>query len=393
MNAFEDHLEAELGRIREAKLTRSLRQIDSAQGVELTINGRPVLNFSSNDYLGLATHQTLVEAAQRAVRDYGAGAGASRLICGSLQPHHQLDEAIAAFKGVEAALSFSTGYATAVGCIPALLSSSDRVIVDRLVHASIVDACRLSGAELRVFRHNDLNSLETILNQEKANGRTLIVTESVFSMDGDLAPLTELVALKAKHGAWLMVDEAHATGVFGQRRAGLIQQAGLTNQVEVQMGTLGKAVGASGGYIAGSRKLIDLLINKARSFIFSTAPVPAAAAAASAGLQLLASDEGAQLNALLWERIERFARELDIRAASPIVPILLGDEQRALAAAQALWDKGMLVPAIRYPTVKRGQARLRVTLTARHSLEQLSQLAKELHSWSGAASVGGSAFR
>jgi 8-amino-7-oxononanoate synthase len=261
---------------------RELRRVDSPQVPRARVAGRELLNFSSNDYLGLANHPLLKEAAIKAVEQFGCGSGASRLICGSLAPHHELEEALAAFKGVEAALSFSSGYAAAVGTICALMGKDDVLALDKLVHASIIDAARLSGAKLRIFAHNDLNELEEILKW--AGGRTaaplprrprvLIVTESVFSMDGDHAPLRETVQLKETYGAWLMVDEAHATGLFGRARRGLAEELQVSDRIEIQMGTLGKALGSSGGFIAGSRPLIELLVNRARTFIFPPRPCP-----------------------------------------------------------------------------------------------------------------------
>ena len=354
------------------------------------MGGRSFLNFSSNDYLGLATHPALKEAATRATKKFGAGAGASRLICGSLAPHRELEEALADFKGTEASLSFSSGYAAALGAITALIGRDDVVILDKLVHASIVDAARLSGATLRVFLHNDMGDLEKKLLwarrrvSVKAPRRILIVTESVFSMDGDLAPLRDIADLKEAHGAWLMVDEAHATGLFGERRRGLAEEFGVAGRVEVQMGTLGKACGAAGGYICGERLLVDLLVNRARSFIFSTAPVPAAAAAATAGIRLIQSDEGAVLRRQLWTVVERLKKDL-IAAAWPlpavrsaILPLLIGKEEKAAALAAALRAHGVFVPAIRYPTVARGKARLRLTATAAHTVGDVETLVSSL---------------
>jgi 8-amino-7-oxononanoate synthase len=376
-------------------LYRELRRVDSAQGPRIEIGGRTLLNFSSNDYLGFASHPALKEAAIRAVEKFGAGAGASRLICGSLAPHHELEEKIAAFKGADAALSFSTGCAAALGTITALLGKGDIVVIDKLVHASIVDAAKLSGAKLRVFAHNDLNDLEDILKwatevkgpkptvQSQA-GAVLIVTESVFSMGGDTAPLGDIVALKEKYGAWLMVDEAHATGLFGEKRRGLAEELGVSDRIDVQMGTLGKAVGASGGYICGSKKLIDYLVNRARSFIFSTAPVPAAAAAASAGIELIQKEEGAKALSRLRERCAQFDRIVrkERQDAGPakaaIVPLVVGDEAKAVEAATKLREQGIFVPAIRYPTVARGAARLRVTLTAAHTVADVGILREAL---------------
>jgi len=394
MNSFDHDLELELGDLRAQGLHRALRRVDSSQGPQLVIDGRPLLNFSSNDYLGLAAHPALQEAARRAVGDCGAGAGASRLICGSLAPHHELESALAVFKATEAALAFSSGYSTALGTIPALVGKDDIIVLDKLVHASIVDAARLSGAKLRLFRHNDPASLEKVLRWARSrkagtqhatrNTRLLIVTESVFSMDGDLAPLREIIEIKERHGAWLLLDEAHATGLFGEHRRGLAEAQGLASHVEIQMGTLGKALGAAGGFIAGSRQLVELLVNRARSFIFSTAPVPAAAAAATAAVRLIQTAEGDVLRTRLWQRVDELKNEL-IRAGcslppvqSAILPLHVGDERKAVELAADLRERGVFIPAIRYPSVARGAARLRVTVTAAHTSEHIAALGRAI---------------
>ena len=386
MSSFTDEINSRLAEIRQQGLYRELRRVDSAQGSQLTIAGKSFLNFSSNDYLGLANHPALREASIRAVEQFGTGTGASRLVCGSLAPFHELEEALADFKQTEAALTFATGYAAATGAICALLGKQDIVILDKLVHACIVDAARLSGATLRVFDHNDLNDLEEILKWADARRSSastdkpqiLVVTESIFSMDGDAAPLREIVALKLKYGAWLMVDEAHGTGLYGAHQRGLAEELGVSGQIEVQMGTLGKALGASGGYICGSRVLVDYLVNRARSFIFSTAPVPAAAAAATAAIQLVQSSDGKIRLASIWQRVAQLTAALPSSVKHPIpsaiVPFIIGDEAAAVAAAQQLRDQGIYIPAIRYPTVARGQARLRITLSAAHTPEDVSQL-------------------
>jgi 8-amino-7-oxononanoate synthase len=386
VNFLDAELQQRLAGIREQNLFRELRRVDSAQGPRIEIGGKTFLNFSSNDYLGLANHPSLKEAARRAVEKFGTGAGASRLICGSLAPFHELEETLALFKRTEAALSFSTGYATAIGTICALLGKDDIVIFDKLVHACIVDAARLSGAKIRVFAHNDLNDLEDKLkwagkSSKAESGRRkaqiLIVTESVFSMDGDTAPLREIVELKEKFGAWLMVDEAHATGIIGESGHGLAEELGINERVEIQMGTLGKALGASGGYVCGSRLLIDFLVNRARSFIFSTAPVPATAAAARAGIEIAQSVEGEARRNNLRSRVEEFHSALRVsRSASrsAILPLIVGDEARAVEAAAQLRKQNIFVPAIRYPTVARGAARLRITLTAAHSASEAAEL-------------------
>ena len=391
MPDLESELQRELESIRAAGLYRELRRLDSAQGAYIEIDGRTLLNLSSNDYLGFANHPMLKEAAIKATEKFGAGSGASRLICGSLAPHHELEEALARFKDTEAALTFSTGYAAALGTICSLAGKDDVIVLDKLVHASIVDAARLSGAKLRVFDHNDLNDLERILRwaaervpgpKSKAQShlpRTLVVTESVFSMDGDLAPLRNIVELKDRFGAWLMIDEAHATGLFGTNRRGLGEACELAERIEIQMGTLGKAIGASGGYVCGSRALIELLVNRARSFIFSTAPVPAAAAAAKAGIELLQSSEGEERRVRLWSLVDRLKNALVggpwklPPVQSAIIPLVIGAEADAVDLATKLRERGVFVPAIRYPTVARDKARLRVTVTAAHTIEDIRQ--------------------
>ena len=389
MTAFAAELNQRLAALREQGLHRELRRVDSAQGPRLEIGGQSFLNFSSNDYLGLANHPALKTAAIKAVEKFGAGAGASRLICGSLAPFHELEAALAAFKQTEAALTFATGYAAALGTITSLAGKDDVIILDKLVHASIVDAARLSGAKLRIFDHNDLNDLEDKLRwadeSKSAIGNRqsaiLIITESIFSMDGDAAPLREIVALNEKYCAWLMVDESHAIGIIGKNGRGLADQLGVSDQIEIQMGTLGKALGASGGYICGQRALIDYLVNRARSFIFSTAPVPAAAAAAQAGIQLIQSSEGELRRAQLRQRTAEFKSAIGHRPSaisSAIVPLILGDESKTVAAATTLRAQNIFVPAIRYPTVARGAARLRITLTAAHSAADVAILARAL---------------
>jgi len=387
--SFDAELRQRLDAIRGQGLLRELRRVDSPQGTHIRVGGKSLLNFSSNDYLGLANDPSLKEAASQAVAGFGAGAGASPLICGSLPPHHELEETLAGFKGTEAALCFSSGYATAVGTICALLGKDDIIILDKLVHACIVDAARLSGAKIRVFAHNDPNDLEDRLKWAAGRSRhpspatrhILVVTESIFSMDGDAAPLREMVVLKEKYGAWLMVDEAHATGLYGKHRRGLAEELGVSEQIEIQMGTLGKALGAGGGYISGSRVLVDFLVNRARSFIFSTAPVPAAAAAATAGVRMVQSDKGEARRKLLWSNIGGFQSAIGhwpSAIPSAIIPLIIGDEARAVEAAARLREQHIFVPAIRYPTVARGQARLRVTLTAGHTAGEINQLAAAL---------------
>ncbi len=348
--------------------------------------GLSCLNFSSNDYLGLSSRRELVEASERALRELGAGSGASRLVSGNLPVHVRLEERLAAFKGTEAALCFSSGYAAAMGTIPALVSRDDIVIMDKLSHACLVDAARLSGAVLRVFPHNDMQKLERLLRWSRTKRRVgstvLVVTESVFSMDGDVAPLLEIVKLAEEHDAMMMVDEAHGMGVLGPRGRGLAAELGLTGRIAVHMGTLSKAFGSAGGYIAGSALLVDLLINSARSFIYSTAPPPAVVAAALAAVDLVDSMEGEKLIQSLHQNIALFER-LCGRASrtfpTPILPVIVGGEGAAVEAARVLLDlHGLLLPAIRYPTVARGRARLRVSLRADHTPSDIGKLVEGL---------------
>ena len=380
-----DFFQEQLAALRARSLDRHVREISSAQGPEIEISGRRLVNFSSNNYLGLANDPQLREAAIGAIGDFGVGAGASRLISGTQSPHLRLERALAKWKGAEAALCFSSGYAAALGTIPALVSKSDVVLLDKLCHASLIDGAKLSGAILRVFPHNHLGKLESHLEwalRGYPGKRILIVTESVFSMDGDRAPLRELVKLKKRVGALLMLDEAHAVGVIGANGRGLAAAENLNEDVDVQMGTLSKALGASGGYICGSRNLIEWLINRARSFIYSTAPAPGIAAAALAAVNFLSSAEGEERRLLLLKKINLLRELLPMNAmntkgsnaGSAIFPWIVGDEQAALDLASALQNEGFLVPAIRSPTVAKGSARLRITVTASHEEDQIRSL-------------------
>ena len=370
-------------------LDRHLREICSAQGAEIETGGRRLVNFSSNNYLGLANDPRLREAAITAISEFGVGGGASRLISGTQSPHLRLERALAKWKGTEAALCFGSGYAAALGTIPALARKGDVILLDKLCHASLIDGAKLSGAILRVFPHNHLGKLESHLQwsqRKHAGKRILIVTESVFSMDGDNAPLRELIELRKRFGALLLLDEAHAVGVIGPNGRGLAAAGNLDDDVDVQMGTLSKAFGASGGYVCGSRNLIEWLINRARSFIYSTAPPPGIAAAALAAIDFLSSSEGEERRLLLWQKIGLMHELLPVSdlnrksnaASSAILPWIVGDEQAALDLASALQSEGFLVPAIRYPTVAKGSARLRITVTAAHQDDQIRALCKAI---------------
>ena len=384
-----DFFAEELEALRKRALDRHLREITSAQGPEVVIAGRHFINFSSNDYLGLANDPRLREAAASAIEEFGVGAGASRLISGTQSPHLRLERALAKWKATEAALCFSSGYSTALGTIPALVTKNDVVLLDKLCHASLIDGAKLSGAILRVFPHNHVGKLESHLEWargEHPGTRVLIITESVFSMDGDYAPLREVVELKKRFDALLMLDEAHAVGVIGPNGRGLAAAENVSEEVDIQMGTLSKALGTSGAYICGSRVLIEWLINRARSFIYSTAPAPAIAAAALAAVDFLSSHQGEERRLLLWERI-RLMQELlprtefnekHVAPCSAIFPWIVGGEQTALNLAAALQSDGFLVPAIRYPTVAKSTARLRITVTAAHEEAQIEALCEAI---------------
>jgi 8-amino-7-oxononanoate synthase len=384
-----DLFQEQLQTLRARSLERKLREISSAQGPEVQIGRRRLINFSSNDYLGLAGDSRLREAAIGAITEFGVGAGASRLVSGTQSPHLRLEAGLTKWKGTEAALCFSSGYAAALGTVSALVGKDDVILLDKLCHASLIDGAKLSGAVLRVFPHNHLDKLENHLEwawREHAGKRLLILSESVFSMDGDRAPLRELVELKRRFGALLLLDEAHAVGVIGPNGRGLAAAENLNDDVDVQMGTLSKALGASGGYICGSRSLTEWLINRARSFIYSTAPPPGIAAAALAAVSFLTSPEGEERRRLLWERIALMqdllpGNELNEKAGvanSAIFPWIVGDEQAALDLASALQTERFFVPAIRYPTVAKGSARLRITVTALHEEDQIRSLCKAI---------------
>ncbi len=357
-------------------LLRQQNPLDSPTGIQVTRNGRTLWNFASNDYLNLARHPKIEAAFIEGVQRFGAGAGASRLVCGTLPPHRLLENALAEAKQTEAALTFTSGFATALGVIPAIVGKSDFVFIDKLSHACLIDAVRLSGATLRIFPHNDLGKLESLLVSTRAkfpNARILIVTESVFSMDGDLCPLREIVALTEAHDALLFLDEAHAFGILGENGMGLAEQENLQHRIAFQMGTLSKAAGLAGGYIAASQNWIDLLINRARSFIYSTAPPPALAHAAAASLTLIRSAEGKKLRAQLQRNIAKISPH-----KTPIIPQIIGSNEATLSASQNLEQAGFLVPAIRFPTVPRGTARLRISVSAAHPIEAIDALIVQL---------------
>ena len=369
-----------------ASLHRKLRTVESPQSSIVRVDGAERLNFSSNDYLGLANAESVRSAFKQGIDLYGAGSGASRLVCGTLAPHAALELSLAAFKKTEASLTFSSGYATAMGTLPALCGPEDFIILDKLSHACLIDAAKLSGATLRIFPHNHLDKLEHLLqwarSKASATSRVLVVTESIFSMDGDWADLWDIIRLKDTYGALLLLDEAHSFGIMGPQGRGLAAKLGLAAKVDIQMGTFSKAAGLSGGYLCGSRSLIDLLINRARSFIYSTAPSPALAHAAEEVIRhWLPTAYGENRRARLWANLAHLTTVLEGRISEPssaIVPLPIGEEVEALRLSAVLLEAGFLIPAIRYPTVAKGKARLRLTLSATHTEAQIEALAATL---------------
>ncbi len=361
----------ELSELEKLHLFRKPLVIQSYQGPRITINGRSLLLMCSNDYLGLTQHPALKEAALSAMEQYGCGAGASRLVSGTSLIHHELEQQLSQFKKTEAAVLFNSGYAANTGAIPALTQEGDAVFSDSLNHASIIDGCRLSKASLHVYSHKDMNHLEELLRNCRHARRKLVVTDGVFSMDGDIAPLPDLVALADKYNALLMVDDAHATGVLGKNGRGTGEHFGLEGRIPIQMGTLGKALGSCGAYIAGNKDLIDVLINRSRSYIYSTALPPAVCAASLAALKIVNNDPARKEK--LWHNRERLTaglRSLRIDVGSsetPILPLMIGDSEKAIAAAAGLFEAGIFATAIRPPTVPEGTSRIRMTLTASFS--------------------------
>ena len=370
-------LAARLAEVKEKGLHRRLRAVESAQDATIILEGQEVLLFSSNNYLGLANHPALKRAAQEATQQYGCGSGASRLISGSMAIHHELEHRLATLKKTEAALVFPTGYHANIGVLSALMGPGDTILSDSLNHASIIDGCRLSRADIRVYRHADTAHLGELLQACPATGQRLIVTDSVFSMDGDLAPLAEIVSLAQQYDAWVMVDEAHATGVFGPHGGGLVEELGLTGQVDIQMGTLGKALGCVGAFVAGSRELIDWLVNRARSFIYTTAIPPAVAAAVLAALDIVEREPGRREQ--LWDNTRvlsdglcSLGYTLDT-TRSQILPVIIGEAHETMVVAAAILQRGVFAHGIRPPTVPEGTSRIRVTPMATHTQDHLSR--------------------
>ena len=370
-------LQTELKNLRDKGLYRSLRRVEGGQGSTLFIDDREVINFSSNNYLGLANHPALRAAAKEAIDRYGCGSGASRLISGNMTLHEELEEKIAELKGTEGALVFNSGFQANTGVIPVLVGKRDVILSDALNHASIIDGCRLSRSEVVVYGHCNMDQLELALKQAPVRGRKLIVTESLFSMDGDEAPLADIVSLAEKYGATVMVDEAHATGVYEPNGAGLVAKLGLGDRILIQMGTLGKALGSFGAYVAGTRSLRELLINRCRSFIFTTSLPPAVMAMSIAALDLVKKEP--QRRQKLRENSEQLRAGLKALgfilgdSRSQILPLMVGDATRCMQLSESLLENGVFAQGIRPPTVPVDTSRLRITLMATHTPEQINQ--------------------
>lgn len=361
--------------LKDQNLYKSVAVMDSPSGGRITVNGKEnVINLSSNNYLGLANHPKLKEAAIAAVEQWGAGAGAVRPIIGTMRLHIELEQRLAAFKHVEATLVFQSGFTANAGVIPTITDAADAIITDELNHASIIDGVRLSKAQRKIYKHNDMNSLEEALKETSSATKRLIITDGVFSMDGDIAPLPDIVALAERYDAAVMVDDAHGSGVLGGGR-GTAFHFGVHDKIDVQLGTLSKAVGVMGGYIAGSSRLIDWLIQRARPFLFSTAHPPATAAATIAAIELMDTDpsftERLWENTRYWkEGLQKLGFDTGI-SETPITPVMVGDEGRAQQLQRELFEEGVLALAIVFPTVARGKARIRTMPSAMHSRSDL----------------------
>ena len=374
---FLDSLEQELSQRKTAGLLRRRRLLESAQGAHIRVDEREVLSFCSNDYLGLANHPALIAAAKAAANDVGVGSGASHLITGHHRLHHELEESLAHFVGLPQALLFSTGYMANLGIVTALAGRGDAVFADRLNHASLNDAVVLSRAELKRYPHSDMAALEKLLASSQAK-RKLVLTDAVFSMDGDIAPITELLALCEKYDAWLMLDDAHGFGVLGTGGRGVLEHLGLKSPRIIYMATLGKAAGVAGAFVAGEPALIETLVQNARTYIYTTALPPLLAAALLASLKLIEAEgwRRARIGELVAAlrgglRLQRWQLA---ESVTPIQPLVIGSNDEALMVSERLLERGILVPAIRPPTVPKGTARLRISLSAAHTPEDVARL-------------------
>jgi 8-amino-7-oxononanoate synthase len=376
-------IDEELRYLAERGLLRNPVTLSSPQGVYIRINGKTYINFSSNDYLNLTSHRSVLKAASAALKRYCFGAGSSRLLSGTISPHRELEEKIAGFKKTEAAILFGSGYAANVGTIPAIAGRDAIVFSDELNHASIIDGIRLSGAEKRIFRHCDMNDLEGQLRRCRGKRKKIVITDTVFSMDGDIAPLKDILDLSRNYGAIMMIDEAHAFGVLGREGRGGLEHFGVEDQDVIQMGTLSKAVGCMGGYVAGSKRLINLLVSRARSFMYSTAPPPAAAAAATAAIGIISSHSRARRKALIKnsERLRNGLREAGfdtLGSETQIIPVLAGSVKAAMKMSERLMLHGIFAPAIRPPTVPSGACRIRFSVTSGHGPDEIDRVIRLL---------------
>ncbi len=373
-----DYLRDELHQLAEQGLLLHSRTLEGPTGGRARFDGREVINLASNNYLGLANHPRMNDAAARAARELGAGTGAVRTIAGSMTMHRELEERFAAFKHADDALMFQSGFTSNAGTVAAILTKEDLIVSDQLNHASIIDGARLSRAEIKVFPHKDASAADALLSETKREGRRqLLVTDGVFSMDGDIAPLPDLVEVAEKHGAIMMLDDAHASGVLGAGGAGTVDHFGLHGRVDVQVGTLSKAIGVLGGFIAGPHHLIEWLQNRGRPYLFSTSAPPAVVAACIEALDII-RDEPDRLERL-WSNTRSFKAGLhdlgfDTGASeTPITPVITGDEEKTQAFARRLFEEGVFTPAIVFPTVAKGQARVRTIVTAEHGEEDLKE--------------------
>ena len=371
MDVLHDQLES----LKKAGLYRTLRDVDSPQSATMVIDGKKVMQFSSNDYLGLANHPRLKAAAQEAIENYGSGSGASRLVSGNLVLNGQLEKKIAHLKKQESGLLFNTGYMANMGIINALVGEGDVIFSDQLNHASIVDACRLSKAEKKVYPHKDMDALEEMFKQSRGYQQRLLVTDGIFSMDGDIAPLPDLVNLTDRYECMLMVDDAHGTGVLGANGGGTGEHFRLEDKIDVSMGTFGKALGGFGAFAAGDHTLRPFLINYARPFIFTTGLPPAVIASALAALELL--EEEPALRETLWANVRFFRQGMEklgftiSESETPIIPLLVGDASLTMQMGEMLFNKGVFIQGIRPPAVPQGSSRLRITIMATHTVEQM----------------------
>jgi glycine C-acetyltransferase len=379
VNALDESLQEDLEQLRQDGLFRPLKVLESPQAAEVVIGGRRLINLSSNNYLGLTTHPRLIEASVQAAREWGAGSGAVRTIAGTQSLHEELERRLAIFKKTPAALTFQSGYAVNVGVLQAMLEDGDVVISDKLNHASIIDGIRLTKADRILYEHTDVDDAERALSQAKAKGyrRILLVTDGVFSMDGDIAPLPRLVERAEHYNAAVMVDDAHASGVLGANGRGTTDHFGLHGRVALNIGTLSKALGALGGYIASTQAVRDYLIHKGRPFLFSSSHPPAVVAACIAAVDVL--EQEPELIDRLWDNTRYFKQKLrelgfDLgRSETPITPVMCGEAPIAMQLSDMLMDRGIFAQGIGFPTVPRGQARVRTIVTATHTMEQLDR--------------------